>query len=71
MAELLEAEDFITEQQFEDIVRGKKLTEIERESLRKFYGLPCNEKLLSVFTFWREYAVVAWQKIRGNPLLCR
>jgi hypothetical protein len=69
MSELLEIEDRITEEQFEKNIWGKNLTVAERECLRRYYGLPCNETLISLITNWRNYAVMAFQKIKGNPLL--
>jgi len=69
---ILEVQNTITEQQFENTIRGAGLSEVEREALRKYYGLSCNENLLSFYTKWEDYAAAAWRKIvRVNPTLCR
>jgi hypothetical protein len=60
----LEATDRLTEDQFENMARGKGLSEVEREALRKYYGLPCNEELLSSRGFWQHHAVMAARKVK-------
>jgi len=67
--DILAIEAFLTEDQFEKLVGGKNLSVAQREALRKYYNLPCNEELLARITFWQHYAVAALQKVRGNPLL--
>ena len=56
----------MTEDRFEEITKGIKLTEVEREALRRRCRLPCNEKVLSYYTRWENYAVAAWQKVQGK-----
>ncbi|OGZ65083.1 MAG: hypothetical protein A2812_00770 [Candidatus Staskawiczbacteria bacterium RIFCSPHIGHO2_01_FULL_36_16] len=55
-----------SEEKFEALICGKNLSEAEREALRKFYGLPFNDILLSKIDSVPKYVVMAWQKIRGN-----
>ena len=70
MVGTLEKRYTITEQQFEDVIRDAGLTNEEREALRRQYGIPCNEVLLSRFTLWENLAIVAWRKIaKINPSL--
>ena len=59
-----------TEDEFEAMIRGRRLTVEERESLRKHFGLPCNEALVSCLTNWHGYATMAMQKIREDTVLC-
>jgi hypothetical protein len=66
---LFEVEGRITEEHFEDVTRGKNLSEVERESLRKYYRLPYNIDLVSRMGTFQNYVVIAWQKIKGNPRL--
>jgi hypothetical protein len=65
MLGILEVQNTLTEDQFENLIRSKNLTVEERESLRKHLHLPCNEVLLSCLTSWRGYALRAMQKIEG------
>lgn len=66
---LFTPEGKITEEHFENIIRGKNLSEIEREFLRKYYSLPYNTDLVSRLETFQNHVVIAWQKIRGNPML--
>jgi hypothetical protein len=69
MSGLFEAEDKITEEHFENITKGKNLSEVEREFLRRYYNLPYNIGLVSKMETFQNYVVIAWQKIKGNPML--
>ncbi len=69
MFDLFYVEGKLTEEQFEDITRGKGLNEEEREFLRRYYGLPYNFDLVSRLGTFGNYLIIAQQKIRGNPLL--
>lgn len=63
---LLDVRDEISEQQFAELIEGRNLTEAQQESLRRYYGLPHNETFVSNLGVWRDFAVWAFQKIRGN-----
>jgi len=54
------------EEKFEALIWGKGLSEPEREALRSFYGLSCNQGLLSSLDLVKTYVVRAGQKIKGN-----
>jgi len=69
MSGVFEVEDKITEQEFEAMIRGKALDIVDREAMRKHYGLPCNETLLSRFGMWKTRVIIAFQKLRGNPFV--
>lgn len=69
MSDLFYVEDRLTEEQFENITRGKNLSEEEREFLRRHYGLPYNFDLVSRLGTFGNFVIVAQQKIRGNPML--
>lgn len=69
MSDLFFVEDTLTEEQFENMVRGKKLSEEEREFLRRHYGLPYNFDLVSRLGTFGNFVIIAQQKIRGNPIL--
>jgi hypothetical protein len=60
-------EDEISEQQFANLTHGADLNEAQRESLRRYYGLPYNKTLVLNLGIWMNFAVWAFQKIRGNP----
>jgi hypothetical protein len=65
----LVVEDKITEEQFEAIIYGQGLTNLQREALRKYYNLPYDEGLLSLYSStWEKIAASVWQKIKGKPL---
>jgi hypothetical protein len=59
-------EDEISEQQFAELTQKTNLTEAQRESLRRYYGLPHNEGLVLNLGIWMDFAICAVQKIRGN-----
>lgn len=65
---LFEVEDIMTEEHFEDITKGKRLNETEREFLRRYYRLPYNIDLVFRMGTFQNYVVIAWQKIKGNPM---
>ena len=70
MMGVFEIDGTITEDQFEDLIRYKNLTEPEREALRRQYSLPYNERLISQSpVLWSDLVQMAWGKIRGVPLM--
>jgi len=66
---VLEVNGVLTEQQFEMMTRGKGLSNLEREFMRRSLHLPHNEELIHKAGEYTNHAVIAWQKVRGNPLL--
>ena len=71
MAGILKMPDIITEEQFHRMVDGHNLPRAEYEAARKHFELSCDEAFLASLVDWESYAVMAFQRLRGNPLLCR
>jgi len=70
MAGVYVAEDCMTEDTLGEIMDGVELSEAQKEALKKFYGLPCDEHFVASLGAWRGYAAAAWGKIRmakGDP----
>lgn len=69
MSDLFCIESGLTEEEFENMTRGRGLSEEEREFLRRYYGLPYNFDLVSRLGTFGNFVIMAQQKIRGNPML--
>ena len=69
MDENIQVQSTFTEDKFEALIWEKGLSVEERESLRKYLHLSCNEAITLCLTNWRGYARIAIQKIGGMALL--
>ena len=60
----------LTEEQFNKMITGKDLSWLEEQVLRSTVGLSYdNDVVASQIELSSHPALIAWQKIRGNPIL--
>ena len=60
----------LTEEQFNKMIAGKGLSWLEEQVLRSTVGLSYdNNVVTSQIELSTHPALIAWQKINGNPLL--
>ena len=60
----------LTEEQFNEMIAGKGLSYLEEQAFRSTVGLSYDKGVVaSQIELSTHPALIAWQKIRGNPLL--
>ncbi len=60
----------LTEERFNEMIAGKNLNQLEEQVLRSTFGLSYDNNIVaSQIELSSHTALIAWQKIRGNPLL--
>jgi hypothetical protein len=64
---MLEVEDRMSPEQFQALTEGKGLTYEERETLKRYLGLPHDEAFVLRDVMWERSAVMAYRKVWDNP----